>query len=49
MNQEMLYRKDWLKKYEDQGFITDVIIPPSGKDFNEALLIQKKTAGRNYK
>ena len=31
-----------VKKYEDQGFITDVIIPPSGKDFNEALLIQKK-------
>ena len=31
-----------VKKYESLGFITDVIVPPSGKDFNEALLNQKK-------
>lgn len=31
-----------VKKYEEQGYIVDVIKPPSGKDFNESLLDQKK-------
>ena len=35
--------KGLVKKYEEQGYITDVLIQPFGKDFNEALLNQKNS------
>lgn len=37
-----LRKKGLLKKYEDQGYTVDVIVPPVGKDFNESLIESNK-------
>lgn len=37
-----LRKSGLVKKYENQGYTVDVIIPPAGKDFNESLIESKK-------
>lgn len=39
----ILTKEGLVKKYENQGYMVEVIKPPYGKDFNETLLNQKKS------